>query len=528
MPNVEQSLTGRLVGGPVGFRELLERLGPTYVKIGQFLALRPDLVPQDYCDQLMQLLDRVTPFSWDEARAILREDLGAEPTELFAYVNPRPVAAGSLAQTHVARTKEGAEVAVKIQRPRVRSLVLRDLGRARTLARVLELSGASLVADPRDVVQELRSWLMQEIDFSHELANLTRLYHLAADSQTVRIPRPYPNLSGPRVLTAEYLPGVPVSELLAALHSGRSDQAERLGTLEIDRNRVATNLLSAVLRQIFRYQFFHADIHPGNLLILPDDVVGFVDFGLCSELDPTVRDRQLRYLTAGYSGNSERMFRALAEILIPSDLTDMEAFRRDFLAETRNWASAAVADGRGASDRDRSPVTQYLIALMRTARRHRLEVPAGILAMYRTILTADTVARQLGARTDLNAVGRDFFGQLRMDETMLALEPENLQASVIGFLELLRESPDQLRQILGDLSDGRFTINVNNFETPKVAGAHNRRTRLLATSILAVSVVLLVTSASWPTIDGVSSRWIPTAILVLIYVWILFQWRRLS
>lgn len=150
MKNVAEhdSFIGRRFGGPAGFRKKLQRLGPIFIKLGQFLALRPDLLPQEYCDELMGLFDRVSPFSPQEAFAILREDVGREPTELFAHLNPRPIAAGSLAQTHVARTKDGIEVAVKIQRPNIRAMVLRDLGRARSIARVLKLSGASLIVSP--------------------------------------------------------------------------------------------------------------------------------------------------------------------------------------------------------------------------------------------------------------------------------------------------------------------------------------------------------------------------------------------
>src|SRR5438128_1720455 len=120
-------LSDAVVGGPVGFRQWLQRLGPTYVKLGQFLALRPDLVPQEYADELLLLFDRVAPFSWRQARSVLTEDLGTDPANLFALLNPRPIAAGSLAQTHAARLPDGSDVVIKIQRPGIRSRLERDL-----------------------------------------------------------------------------------------------------------------------------------------------------------------------------------------------------------------------------------------------------------------------------------------------------------------------------------------------------------------------------------------------------------------
>jgi ubiquinone biosynthesis protein len=348
----KDSFIGRRFGGPAGFKKKLERLGPIFIKLGQFLALRPDLVPQEYCDELMGLFDRVPPFPPQEAFAILKADLGRDPTDLFAHLNPRPIAAGSLAQTHVARTKDGIEVAIKIQRPNIKAMVLRDLGRARSIARALKLSGASLIVSPDEVVEELTAWMMQEIDFEHELNNLTRLYDLSRSSPFVKIPEPFPHLSGPRVVTCEYLTGIPISELLS---EQRDTQTETPPEINLD--RIAENLISASLNQIFRYQFFHADLHPGNLFALPGDLIGFVDFGLCSELDEAVRAGQMRYLSAVYSGDVNRMFKALSEVLIPGEETDMEAFRAEFTAETTAALSKIRLSERNTGRTDRNEST---------------------------------------------------------------------------------------------------------------------------------------------------------------------------
>jgi ubiquinone biosynthesis protein len=532
----------RLVGGPTGLRDLLLRLGPTYVKVGQFLALRPDLIPQEYCDELMGLLDRVPPFPWNEAEAILRADLQVHPDEVFAYIDPRPVAAGSLAQTHVARLADGTDVAVKVQRPGVRERVLRDLGRARVMASVLERSRASLVASPSEVVGELREWLLQELDFRHELSNLSRLYDLTLESGTQTVPEPHPELSGPRVITATYLRGIPVSELLAALRSGRPDEIERVQASEIDVDLLAESLVDACLTQIFRYQFFHADLHPGNLVALPDETLGFVDFGLCDELEETVRERQLRYLSAVFSRDVEQMFDALTEILVAGEETDIAAFRRDFSAETRTLLSRISArestGDRGGrrngsapasvgGERERSSLAEWMISTMRIARRHRLQLPPRVLSMYRALLTAETVATQLSRDVDLRSVGREFFARLRLERELRTLHPEELQPVALSMITLLRESPRQLNQVLSGLSDGRFVLNVNASEAPRVARARHARTRLVTTSVLAVSVATLLTAPELPELAGISVAWPLGAGLVGLYLLALIQWRRL-
>ena len=341
---------------PQRFRQLLERLGPTFIKIGQFLALRPDLVPQAYCDELMRLLDLVPPSPWPAAKQTIEQELGRSPAELFASINERAFAAGSLAQVHRARLQDGTAVAVKILRPNIEAGIARDLKRARRIAAVLEASRASYIVSPREVVAELEQWLSQEIDLRNELDNMSRLFHRTSPNLPQRIPRPFPEYSSRRVLTAEFIRGVPLSEILRALRSGRAESVLK----GFDRELYAERLLLATLTQMFRYGFFHADPHPGNLLVLPGSVVGFVDFGLCDELEPAIQASQLRYLSAIYSGETERIFRALTEVLTPAEDSDLESFRRDFLAESRKLESGGstrteASNGRPAGSVERFP-----------------------------------------------------------------------------------------------------------------------------------------------------------------------------
>ena len=531
---------GRLLGGPVRFRRRLEQLGPTYIKLGQYLALRPDLVPQEYCDELMVLFDRVAPFPWSEARAILSAELGAPPERVFAAIDPVPFAAGSLAQMHLARLDEGDEVAVKVQRPNVGRMIRRDLRRARLMARLLEISGVSLILTPRQVVDELSEWLMQEIDFRHELANITLLQRLAADSPIQVIPRAYPELSTERVLTMEYVQGVPVSDLLGR-GARRPVEAERavellprsdaLTTADVDPNQLAANLITATLTQIFRYQFFHADLHPGNLFAMPDGAIGYVDFGLCDSWDGTMRWRLLRYLAAVYSGEVEQMYGALSEILIPSDRTDMAAFRADFFAESRRWTSrmrTSLEARAGSAERDdRSPIAQWMIATMRISRQHGLRVPPMIVSIYRALLVAETVANRLDAEADLRSVGRTFFDQLQVDEARNAIEPRNLQPTMLNYLSFLRDSPGQVNQILAELAEGTFALTVYTAEPPRVARARNRRTRAVVLSVLSVGVTVLLTRPDLPVLQNVSLAWPLAGLLLVLYFSVFLQLRRL-
>lgn len=483
-------------------------------------------MPQEYSDELLRLLDDVKPFPWREARLILEEDLG-DLGECFEYINPRPVAAGSLAQVYTARTRDGARVAVKVLRPNIRQRVMTDLGRVRVIARVLRLAQVHLVASPEELVEEITEWLTREVNTVNELNNLTRLRELTRDSKVERIPRPYPELCGARVLTAEFLRGIPVSGLIRSLaRDGR--EAFRREHSDLDLHGFAVNLVQATLRQIFRYQFFHADVHPGNLLLLPDNAIGYVDFGLCAEIDDNVRGQQTRYLSTVYRGDIPQMTKALLEILIPTEGANEEGFRADFMAESSMWLSRMGSeDEADDSAEGRSPTAQWLISVMRTARRHEYRVPARLLAMYRALLTVETIAHRLSPGTNIRTVGREFFVSLQFDEAMRLLEPESVQNTLLRSFTLSQNAPWQLNQLLTELNDERFTLRVQMSDDARAVRAKNQRTALLVTAIASVGVSLLLSLPGLPRLGYVSLHWPLAALLVGLYVLFFIQWRRM-
>ncbi len=515
----------RRVASPRRVRELLERIGPTFIKVGQFLALRPDLIAQEYCDEFLKLTDQVPGFPFAVARRIIEEDLGRPVEELFATINPQPLAAASLAQVHLARTHDGHEVAVKVQREGIREAVERDLGRVRVLARVLEMAGAGALISPREVAAELRRWLHDEVDFGRELRNLERLWELSRQTPRARIPRPYPELSGSRVVTSEYLPGVPFSELLRYLQTGRP---ERIAALGYDREKLAENLLDTVLAQIFRCQFFHADTHPGNLLAMTGDRVGFVDFGLADTLDPTFRQGMLRYLSALYSDDLEGMFHGLTELLVATGDTDLERFRADFNEESRFWIRERYGADRGTPEAH-SPVASYMVGVLRAARRNSLRVPAAVLSMYRALLTAETLASRLGGRVDLGSVGQRFFGELQLRRLFETADPRNLQPLAIQLLDLFQEGPGQVQRLLKDLAEGRFALRVRAVESEEDRRQANNRAGLIAASALSVGTAFLIGASEGVTLFGsFKLSWLLWGVLAATWVWVVVFWRRLS
>jgi ubiquinone biosynthesis protein len=519
-------------GRPLWLRQRLEHLGPTFVKFGQYLALRSDLLPQSYCDALYGLLDRAAPMPWSEVHGVLVADFGTAYREIFVGLQEEPTASGSIAQVHRCHLRDGTAVALKIRRPNIEARVRRDLQKARLLANLVSAAGVPVVIPPREVVRELAAWMWQEIDFRQELASLISLHRYSLESSIQTIPRPHPLLCTANVLTLQYLVGVRLTDLAAFAPAGVGIDAQALRERGIDIERFAQNLVTASLDQVFRNRFFHADPHPGNLLIMEGNKVGFVDFGLCQSLEETVREGQMRYFSALYRRDTAQMFKALSEILVSTDRTDAESFRRDFLVETDAWTHrrqmVQTGSNRFQDDGEDTPLSQFMIGVMRAANRNHLEVPVRVLSMYRALLTVDTIAGRLGTQASLGSAGRAFFLDQRLEQVLESLTPEQQLVQALQAAELYRQAPGQISDLLAEAAAGTLTLKVEVTESTRSSRSRMAQTRLVVTAILLVALTLLLLRPDLPEIYGLPSSWLVSVIVLLIYGWIVVQWRRLS
>lgn len=514
-----------LRGGPIDparLRRLLIRAGPMFVKIGQFLALRPDVLPQEYCDELLQLVDQAEPEPWANIRTTIERELGAPPGEIFASIREKPLAAGSIAQVHLARLKNGDRVVVKVQRTNLEERVNKDLKRVRWLARVLDWSGVSPFTSPDDVVEELDRWLHQELDFSRELRNQQRMFDELKSEPIVRVARPYPDYSSAKVVTSEYLPGLPFSRVMKMLRESGPRALERLG---FNANILAEDLIETALFQIFRLRFFHADLHPGNLIAMRGNVIGLVDFGLTDVLDPSVEKRQADFLSSIYGENVTGMYRAVSQVFIEGPNTNPEAFRRDFFNETSRWIAEKNDEPAAGS---RSTTASYMVSVMRLARVHDMKLPISVLALYRTLLTAESVASQLQSRATLGAVGQGFFRGLQIEQTLETFEPGRVIAWLMQLNDLVRSGPGNVQQLLSDVAEGRFILPVRTLDSEQSRRAGNQRTRLLTLAILFLGTALLLTVPRPLTFFGVSLEPLLWFALIADFVAMFVLWRRLE
>lgn len=520
---IRHSLAASLVGGPEGFRRQLEKRGPAFIMLGRFLALRPDLLPHEYIHELMELSDPVPPFPWDQAAAILAHELGDWPA-VFESVDPHPVAAGPLAQVHRAVTREGRLVAVKILRPQIHDLVRRDLRRARLFARWIPWRDSGLLISPGELAAEAEAWLMRQLDLTRELANIQRLTELAGGNPKLRLPLVYPELSTARVLTTEYLGGIPLADILSPTR--RSELS--LEDSGFNAGELARNLMAAMLQQMFEYHFHNADVLPRNLLFFPDNTVGFVEFALCENRDQAVSREQARFIGGIYNTDVPQMFRMLLELLVPADDADVEGLRDAFTAASHEWLRSPPPVKLAHRSRDgHSPTADWMIAVVRAAQQNKFRVPAGMLGVCRTLLTVEDIAYRLEPSVHLHSVGRSFFLELQLREAFGFLAPEVQHSVALNLLTTFRDAPEQLNRILAELAAGRFTLNLSATEHPRSARTRDQRSRLVVAALSCVGIAGLLGEGGLPSIGSIPASALLGVTLVLLYLFIAIQWRRL-
>jgi ubiquinone biosynthesis protein len=358
---------------PERLRVIFEELGPTFIKFGQILSIRRDLLPAEYIEEFEKLQDAVPPFPYSEVMHLVHEEFGQDLKEVFADFVTEPIASASIAQAHLARIKTGQEVIVKVQRPQIRQLIQRDLAIMDHLARLLTRRIPEMnLYDPVGLVEEFRKTILQELDFRREGRNADRLRQHLQEMAGIAIPRVFWDYSTPRVLTIEYMVG-----------EGLRNVLERPAP---DRHQVAANLYQAFLKQIFEDGFFHGDPHPGNLLFLPDDTVGLLDFGIVGRLSRERLEGLASIFLAIMEQDVDVLLDEGAALGVIPTSPNRQALHQELdelLAEYRELALRDISLG------------QILERLFVIGRRYRIKVHSNLVLLAKTLLTVEAVIRTL-------------------------------------------------------------------------------------------------------------------------------------
>ena len=486
----------------------MEALGPTFVRLGQLLSARPDLLPDDFIREFERLQDQVAPFPSDEARATIERELGKGVDELFASFGDEPVASGSLAQVHHATLRDGAEVVVKVQRPRVEEVVRTDLSLLRSLADYAERHVSELAMfQPAVVVDELERTMRRELDFVTEAANTARFCRDLAGVEGARCPRVYWPLTSSRVLTLERFTGVRITDL------------EALASMGVDRAALAGRLVDVFLKQYLEMGAFHGDPHPGNLLVLADGAVGILDFGMVGRLTSDLRDKLGALLVAIARRDVDVVTEICFSLGVMSEEVNEPAFKLGVLELLDKYY------GMPLKRIDPRRVFADVTAL---ARESRILLPRDFVLLAKSLVTVVGTARTLEPDFDLAAALRPRAKDLLRQRLMPAQLAKTLGLSLWSVGTLLQAVPRSFLRILRRAEGGRLQFTMRHTGYEDFVGELDRAANRLSVSLILASLVIgssvLLASKTPPLLfEGVSLLgvlgYVAAAILGLWTVW---------
>ena len=459
----------------VKLRLMLEELGPTYVKIGQIVSSQASMLPVDWASELARLQDDVPAFPSDQVRRRIIEELGAPPEELYATFEPRPFAAASTAQVHRATLHDGTPVAVKVQRPNISKMMRADLGIMQNAARVVWSRSESVRAlDLVGMLEQFSSGVLEELDYRGEAYNSLRLAENMAHVPGVHVPVVYAELSTSTMITQEFIHGVKISDVEAI---------ERAG---LDREVLARNALRALIKQLPVDGFFHADPHPGNLLVdLDTGVLTFIDLGMMGELDLPQRLRLAQLLIVTQQRSVDGMADALRGMSTPfrGDV-DEKAFRRDFARRVGRYMShgRVVSFGQVAGEG------------FELLRAHGLRLDADLTLAVKALVQTESVARALSTDSGLLSEGvpmlLDMTREAITGEKIIAEGKKQLMSVAGQMVERIPTLTEATAKWLDQYQKGRFEVTLDTSELSKEVNKLSRLGREIVIALMLVGMLI--------------------------------------
>jgi ubiquinone biosynthesis protein len=459
----------------------LEELGPTFVKLGQVLSTRPDLLPAAYVEALTRLQDNVKPFAFAEAKSIIESELGVRLSKAFSTFEESPLAAASLGQVHRATLRTGRMVAVKVQRPGVAEQVALDLEALDEIAHFLDKhTGAGRRFDLVGMVAEFRDAIITELDYAREAGNLTLLAANLAEFEAIVVPQPVEGYVSTRVLTMDYVAGTKVTAI------------SPLVRLDIPGDVLAETLVRAYLKQIVVDGIFHADPHPGNVLVTDQGLLALVDLGMVGRITPDMQTRLLKLLLVVSEGRGEEA--ADIAVTLGERLEDFNetAFKREIATLVGRYGHETMADFQ---------IGKVFLELTRVTHANCMRPPAELTLLGKTLLNLDETARALSAELDVNDAIRRNGADLMQRRMRKSASSGGLFSAVLEAKEFAEKLPGRVNRVLDSLAASELKLKVELIDEGAIIGGlqkvANRITLglILAALIIGGSMIMRIDTA---------------------------------
>jgi predicted unusual protein kinase regulating ubiquinone biosynthesis (AarF/ABC1/UbiB family) len=466
----EQRITPKEAAKASELADDLEKLGPTFVKLGQLLSTRVELLPRAYLEALARLQDKVEPFPFDEVEKIVSSELGVRISKAFSDFDVTPMAAASLGQVHRARLRDGRQVAVKVQRPAIRDAMLEDLDALDEIAEFLDKhTAAGRRYEFCQMLDQFRKSLLRELDYRLEATNLTTIGANLTEFERIVVPAPILDYSTSRVLTMQYVHGKKITDL------------HPMARMEFDGTELADELFRAYLQQILVDGFFHADPHPGNVFLTDDYRIALIDLGMVGRIMPGLQEQLLQLLLAISEGRGDDA----AGIAIKIGDRKEDFAEKEFTRAI----SEIVAKQQGATV-DQMQVGRLVLEVTQASAANGIRVPSELTMLGKTLLNLDQVGRAIEPNFDPNASIRRNAAQIMQQRLMKSLSPGNLFSGVLELKDLVQRLPARINKIIDAIANNEMKISVDAIdEKTLVVGFQKVANRITVGLIIAALIV---------------------------------------
>lgn len=451
-------------------RLALEELGPTFIKFGQFLSTRADILPPNYIKEFAKLQDSVPPFSFEEVAAEIRKELGREIPDLFASFEREAIGAASIAQAHRATLQSGEDVVVKVRRPGILDLVETDIEALMLLAMMAEKHlPNSDIYDPVGQVRELSRTIRREMDLSLEGRTIERFAANFAGDSTVYFPKVYWSVSSKALLTMEMIEGLKVTDISSLIAAG------------LDPKLIARRGADAFVKMVLQHGFFHGDPHPGNILILPDNVICMLDFGMTGRIDPFLKSHLTDILLAILKRDAEEV---ISLLIYSGDITDnvnIRALRRDISEFIEKYYDLSLQQFQ---------VGQLLIDFTEIISEYRIKFHPDLLLLAKAFMTIESMGRRLDPDFDMTLHLRPLMENEIRDRLSPKSAIKDLFGNVNSYMNLIRSLPKDIKEILNRINRDKFKIDLEHRGLDRFINELDKSINRLSSSLIIAALII--------------------------------------
>ena len=451
-------------------RLALEELGPTFVKLGQILSTRPDVIPAAFVREFEKLQDNVPSFSFEEVLTQIAAELGGPVEQFFAEIDPVPLAAASIAQVHRARLRSGEDVAIKVRRPGIVAVVESDISALMSLAELAErhVSGSELY-DPVGVVREFARTIRREMDFSREAHTIEKFRDNFIDTPWMYFPRVYWEQSSRAVLTMEYVAGIKVSNW------------EKLSCQGLDCKLIARRGADSFLEMVLNHGFFHGDLHPGNVLILPDNVICLLDYGIVGRLDEELKTFLTDILAAIIKRDMDEVVSLLLFAGDIPDILDIRALKRDLYN---------FIDGYYEIPLKEIEVGRMLMEFIEIITLYNIRIQSDLMLLVKSLVLIEAMGRALDPSFDMAEHLQPFIVKAVRQKFSPLRISRDINQILFSYLNLARNIPRDLKEIINRINRNKFKIDLEHRGLDKFTADFDRSINRLSTSMILAAVII--------------------------------------